>query len=76
MKDVVAKKIGLTTATLSLTVTGASKVRILYGISEAFGGVTEQVTASSESSYDVELSELLDGTKYYYQVNAYDSDIS
>jgi hypothetical protein len=49
-------------------------VRILYGVTEAFGGVTEQVTATSESSYDVELSELLDGTKYYYQVNAYDSE--
>ena len=74
VKDVTAKKIGLTTATLSLTVTGASKVRILYGITEAFGGVTEQVTSTSESSYDVELSDLLDGTKYYYQVNAYDSE--
>ncbi len=74
VKDVTAKKIGLTTATLSLTVTGASKVRILYGVTEAFGGVTEQVTATSESSYDVELSDLLDGTKYYYQVNAYDSE--
>ncbi len=74
VKDVTAKKIGLTTATLSLTVTGASKVRILYGVTETFGGVTEQVTSTSESSYDVELSDLLDGTKYYYQVNAYDSE--
>ncbi|GAB4026676.1 MAG: hypothetical protein Fur0011_2860 [Candidatus Microgenomates bacterium] len=74
VKDVVATKVGLTTATLSLTVTGASKVRILYGVTEAFGGLTEQVTSTSESSYDVELSDLLDGTKYYYQVNAYDSE--
>ncbi len=74
VKDVTVKKVGLTTATLSLTVTGASKVRILYGVTETFGGVTEQVTATSESSYDVELSELLDGTKYYYQVNAYDAE--
>ncbi|TXH60523.1 MAG: hypothetical protein E6Q84_04515 [Thiothrix sp.] len=74
VKDVVAKKVGLTTATLSLTVTGASKVRILYGVTEAFGGVTEQITATTESTYDVELSDLLDGTKYYYQVNAYDSE--
>ena len=74
VKDVTAKKVGLTTATLSLTVTGASKVRILYGVTETFGGVTEQVTATSESTYDVELTELVDGTKYYYQVNAYDSE--
>ncbi len=74
VKDVVAKKVGLTSATLSLTVTGASKVRVLYGVTETFGGVTEQVTATTESSYDVELTELLDGTKYYYQINAYDSE--
>lgn len=74
VKDVTAKKVGLTTATLTLTVTGASKVRILYGVTEAFGGVTEQVTATTESTYDVELTELLDGTKYYYQVNSYDSE--
>lgn len=74
VKDVTAKKVGLTTATLTLTATGASKVKIYYGVTTAFGAVSQQITSTSESTYEVELSELIDGTKYYYQVNAYDAE--
>ncbi len=74
VKDVSAKNIGLTSGIVQFTSTGASKVKIYYGTSTSFGGAKEISTSTSETTYTAELTGLLDGTKYYYKINTFDSD--
>jgi hypothetical protein len=68
------KQIGLSTAILEYTVTGASSVKIYYGRTTDFGAIKEVSTATSESTYITELSDLLDGQLYYYKINTLDSE--
>lgn len=72
--DVSAKNVTLTSAIIEYTVKDASKVKIYYGTTTSFGGVKEISTSTSETTYTTQLSELTDGTKYYYKINKYDSE--
>lgn len=72
--DPKAVSIGITSATLEFTVIGADKTKIYYGESTSFGGLKEVPTSTSESSYTVILDGLLDGTKYFYKINAFDTE--
>ncbi|MDQ3008171.1 MAG: fibronectin type III domain-containing protein [bacterium] len=74
IQDVVVKSISLSGAVVEFTSTGASSVRVLYGKTVSFGGITELSTSTSESTYIASLDELEDGQKYFYKVNAYDSE--
>lgn len=74
VKDVSAKNIGLYSAIIQYTVKDASKVKIYYGTTTSFGGVKEVATSTTETTYTTELSGLLDGTKYYYKINTFDSE--
>lgn len=65
---------GLTSISIDFTVSGASKVKIYYGITSAFGGLKEISTSTSESVYTAILEDLEDGTKYFYKINAVDSE--
>lgn len=76
VKDVAAKNVGLSSAIVQFTSKDASKVKIYYGTSTSFGGAKEISTATNETTYTAELSGLLDGTKYYYKINTFDSDNS
>src|SRR3989339_549108 len=76
VKDVSAKSIGLSSATIQYTSSNASKVKIYYGTTTSFGGVKEVSTSTSETTYTTELSGLTDGTKYYYKINTFDSESS
>jgi hypothetical protein len=66
--------VGISSATLQYTVKGATKVNILYGVTTSFGGVTEVMTSTSETTYTTTLEGLIDGTKYYYKINTFDSE--
>ena len=72
--DVSAENVGLSSGTIQYTVKGATKIKIYYGVTTSFGGVKEVSTSTSETTYTTLLSDLLDGTKYYYKINKYDSD--
>jgi hypothetical protein len=74
VKEVEVTNIGLTTALINFTVTGASKVKIYYGETTSYGGLSEVTTSTTESSYSVQLSGLADGTKYYFKINAFDTE--
>ena len=76
VKDVSAKNIGLASAIIEFTSNNASKVKIYYGTSTAFGGAKEISTSTSETTYTAELTGLTDGTKYYYKINTFDSESS
>jgi len=74
VKDVQTRNINLSGAMIDFTSSGAAKVKVYYGTSTNFGGSTEVTTASSEAKYSAELTGLLDGTKYYYRLNSFDSE--
>jgi hypothetical protein len=74
IKEAEVGSISITSAILNFTSVHASKVKVYYGKSTSFGGVQQLDTASSESSYSVIMSDLEDGTKYYYQLNTFDSE--
>jgi len=65
---------GLTTASLEYTVKGASKVKIYFGKTSAFGGTLEVSTSTVETTYTSLLEDLEDGTKYFYKINGIDSE--
>ncbi len=74
VKDVSVIKVGLDNALIKFSVSGASKVRILYGKSESFGGVQEIATSIVETIYTALLTNLEDGTKYFYKIVPVDID--
>ncbi len=74
VKDPKVKSTSLTSAILEFTVTGASKAKIYYGKSSAFGGVSEISTSTAETTYNLSLEELEDGTKYFYKINTLDTE--
>lgn len=72
--DPKAKSVGLTSAILEFTAKGASKVKIYYGLTEAFGSIKEISTSEAETTYTTSIEDLLDGTKYFYKINTVDSE--
>lgn len=73
-EEPVAKTIGLTSALIEFVSKNSAKIKLYYGETSAFGGVKEISTGSGEGTYTVELSDLKDGTKYFYKINAFDVD--
>lgn len=72
--DPKASSIGLSSAILTFTSKGATKVKIYYGKSSTFGGSKEVATSTLEATYTTELTGLSDGTKYFYKINTFDSE--
>lgn len=68
------KSMGLDTALIEFISKNAAKIRLYYGESSAFGGMEEISTGSGEGAHTVQLSDLKDGTKYYYKINSFDSE--
>ncbi len=74
LKEIQTLSVGLTNATIQFTSRNAEKVSLFYGKSEGFGGIKTLNTSISESTYNVELSGLDDGSKYFYKLVSYDSE--
>lgn len=74
VKDVKAEDIGINSAFVRFTTKGASKAKIYYGESAAFGSAKEISTSNKESEYNFVLSSLNDDTKYYYKINTFDAE--
>lgn len=72
--DPTVKQAGITTITLQYTVKDASKVKIYYGKTAAFGGSLELSTSTKSTTYATTIDALEDGTKYYYKINTFDSE--
>jgi len=73
-KDITMLSVGLSTVTIQFTTANASKVALYYGPTTAFGGVQTINTATSESTYNMQITGLNDGTKYVYKLVSYDSE--
>lgn len=74
VKDVSVSSVGLSSSVIKLTSTGATKVKIRYGTTTAFGGVKTVSTSTAEATYTIELDGLEDGTKYYYRIDLLDAE--
>ncbi len=74
IKDVSVSSVGINTALITFTATGADSVKMYYGTSTNFGGLSTVSTSTSESTYTVQLTGLEDGTKYYYKLNGLDTE--
>lgn len=74
LKEIVTTKVGLSNATIRFTSKNASRIDVLYGKSESFGGIKSINTSINESTYDVALDGLEDGAKYFYKLIAYDNE--
>ncbi|KKT30877.1 MAG: hypothetical protein UX04_C0002G0175 [Microgenomates group bacterium GW2011_GWF2_45_18] len=72
--NVSTKNITLTSAIIEYTVKDTSKVKIYFGTTTSFGGLKEVSTSTSESTYTTQLTDLTDGTKYFYKINKYDTE--
>lgn len=68
------KTLGIDGVTLQYTINGASKVKIYYGLTSAFGGSVEMSTSQDETTYLTKIESLQDGTKYYYKINTFDEE--
>ena len=74
LKEIATAKIGLTSAVVNFTSVNASRINLYFGESQSFGGLKSVNTSSSETSYSLEMAGLNDGTKYYYQIGAFDNE--
>lgn len=72
--DPQVKTLGIDNVVLQYTVSGASKTKIYYGKTSAFGGSIELATSSAETTYNATLDQLEDGTKYFYKINTFDTE--
>ncbi len=74
LKEINAISVGLANATIQFTSKNATKVSVYFGSSESFGGLQAVNTSLEESTYNVALTGLTDGTKYFYKLVSYDSE--
>lgn len=74
LKEVTVTKTTLSSATIQFTSKQASKVNVLFGKSDAFGGLKTVNTSPAESTYSVELIGLDDGTKYFFRLSSFDAE--
>ncbi len=72
--DVTATNIGMNNATINFTSKDASQVKIKYGKTDQPDKEKTINTSRNESSYAVQLTDLDDGTQYFYTVNPIDSE--
>ncbi len=73
-REVNATDITVSSANINFTTENASKALIYYGTTDAFGGVKSINTAIIPSGYNVGLTDLQDGQKYFYKISTVDAD--
>jgi phosphodiesterase/alkaline phosphatase D-like protein len=74
IKEVVTTKVGLSEAVVAFTSVNAVQIKLYFGVSDSFGGLQTINTSTTESNYSMSLVGLNDGTKYFYQISAIDSE--
>ena len=74
IKEIATTKVTLSEAIVSFTSQGASRVNLYFGPTESFGGLRSINTSSTESTYNLDMTGLADGTKYFYQLSSFDSE--
>lgn len=73
-REVNATGITVSSANINFTTENASRALIYYGTTDAFGGVKSINTSIIPSGYNVGLTDLQDGQKYFYKITTVDAD--
>ncbi len=76
VKEVNTTKVSLSEAVITFTSVDAYRVNLYFGETDSFGGLQSINTSSSETTYNMSIAGLKDGTKYYYQLSSFDSENS
>ncbi len=74
VKSVEVVKSTLTSSIVRVVTRDATRVSLYYGKTESFGGVKSVNTSRTESTYDIQLDGLDDGSKYFFKIVTVDSD--
>jgi hypothetical protein len=74
IKEVTVVKVTLVGSVIQFTSRDSTKVDLVYGRTESFGGIVTINTSLAESTYSVDLSGLDDGAKYFFKTISYDSE--
>ncbi len=74
IKNVEITNVSISSGIVSFTAAGATEVKIYYGPTTTFGGLSEIATSTTESTYTVQLTGLEDDTKYFFKINAFDAE--
>lgn len=74
VKDVKITKVTLDNASIKFTTKDTTKAIINFGKTDAFGGRVEVNTSLSESTYNVELPGLDDGSNYVFRITLIDGE--
>lgn len=74
VSNVETTSVGIDSAIISFTVKDAVKATLLYGESINYGGAEELQTSLIESTYTVQLTNLLDDTEYHYLLRLDDAE--
>ncbi len=64
----------ISSASINFTSLNSTKVTMYYGKSESFGAAKTIDTSLESSQYSIALSDLSDGTKYFFKLNGFDPD--
>ncbi|MCA9329734.1 fibronectin type III domain-containing protein, partial [Candidatus Saccharibacteria bacterium] len=74
VSEVVVSGVSVSSSRISFSVKGASKAKLSYGASEAFGAEQTIDTSEALSDYSFNLSDLNDDTKYYFRIDVIDAE--
>lgn len=72
VRDIEVTNVTTSSASIKLATVGATRAKVYYGKTDSFGGLEEFATSTEESTYYSQLSNLDDGSKYYFKINPVD----
>jgi hypothetical protein len=71
---VAIEDVGLYSAYVKFNLANAVKVKVLYGITTSYGGVSELTTSTTSSLYTMKIDNLSEGSQYHLQLVALDDE--
>jgi len=74
VSGITATNVGIDSAFINFTVSGANRVTVLYGTNRSLANSESINTGLNESSYSILLENLSDDSEYFYQIELEDKD--
>lgn len=69
-----ATDVRVDSAIITFTVRNSTRATVLYGLSRSYGGTTTIATSTEETQYSMKISNLQDGSTYFYRLDLQDRD--
>jgi len=74
IKEISTTNVNVDQAVVNFTIIAGNQAKLYYGKSDGFGGLKSINTSKNESTYNIKLDSLDDGSKYFYKINSVDAD--